>query len=151
MSAADFLLQAKYFERTVNRLADVLAQPKNEYIRDSAIHRFEFTFELAWKLFKRYLSVQGLQARSPRVSIRGTFEVGLLPEDEGWLAMIELFNFTSTPMTRTWQNASNASCRVYQPVPGLPGHLQGTGAQTRISRVALGMNGPECLHRYFRQ
>ncbi len=95
MSAADLLSQAEYFERAVNRLADALAQPKNEYIRDSAIQRFEFTFELAWKLLKRYLSLQGLEARSPRESIRGAFEVGLLPEDEGWLAMIELRNLTS--------------------------------------------------------
>lgn len=31
----------------LGRLDDALAQPKTEWTRDSAIQRFEFTFELA--------------------------------------------------------------------------------------------------------
>lgn len=81
-------------ERAVARLAEVLVQPKNEFLRDAAIKRFELTFELAWKALKSYLAYQGLEARSPREPIRGAFAAGLLPEDEGWLALIELRNLT---------------------------------------------------------
>ncbi|MDN5862596.1 MAG: nucleotidyltransferase substrate binding protein [Salinisphaera sp.] len=95
MNAERLRLQIDYFERAVARLADALAQPKDEYLRDSAIQRFEFTFELAWKVLKRYLAAQGVEARSPRAAIRGAFEVGLLPDDPGWLAMLDLCSLTT--------------------------------------------------------
>ena len=31
------------------RLADALKQPESEFVRDAAIKRFEFCFDLAWK------------------------------------------------------------------------------------------------------
>ncbi|WP_276605759.1 nucleotidyltransferase substrate binding protein [Thermus tengchongensis] len=83
------------FRRAVERLGNALARPKDEFIWDSAIQRFEFTFELAWKVLKLYLEREGLEARSPRAAIRGAFQVGLLPEDPGWLEMLELRNLTS--------------------------------------------------------
>ena len=52
--------------RAVERLKAALERPKDEFIRDSAIQRFEFTFELAWKTLKTFLELQGLEARSPR-------------------------------------------------------------------------------------
>lgn len=87
--------QIALFARAVSRLESALAQPKDEFIRDSAIQRFEFTFELAWKVLKTHLEIQGLEAHSPRAAIRGAFQVGLLPEDPGWLEMLELRNLTS--------------------------------------------------------
>src|SRR3989338_3488463 len=48
------------FERAVGKLSDVLGQKQDEYIRDSAIQRFEFTFELAWKTLKAFLEEQGM-------------------------------------------------------------------------------------------
>jgi nucleotidyltransferase substrate binding protein (TIGR01987 family) len=87
--------QIVFLQHAVERLADALDQPKNEYLRDAAIQRFEFTFELAWKVMKTYVEHQGLEARSPRESIRMAFKAALIPEDVGWLAMIELRNLTS--------------------------------------------------------
>jgi len=40
------------------RLEDSLQQPFTEYMQDSIIQRFEFTFELLWKTLKYYLEVQ---------------------------------------------------------------------------------------------
>ena len=31
------------------RLDEALKQPENDFVRDAAIQRFEFCFELAWK------------------------------------------------------------------------------------------------------
>ena len=85
----------KNLEAAVSRMDVALSKPEDEYIRDSAIQRFEFTFELAWKTLKVFLSLQGLTVRSPREAIRGAFQVGLIPEDPGWFEMIILRNLTS--------------------------------------------------------
>lgn len=87
--------QRETFVRAAQRLADALAQPKDEFIRDAAIQRFEFTFEIAWKTLKSYLEREGLEVRSPRAAIREGFSVGWLAEDEGWLLMLELRNLSS--------------------------------------------------------
>lgn len=47
LSRAGLLLDD--LRRAIARLDDALAQPENEYLRDAAIQRFEFSFELAWK------------------------------------------------------------------------------------------------------
>jgi len=79
-----------------DRFDDVMNQDKNEYIRDSAIQRFEFTFELAWKMLKTYLEKEkGVLAYSPRDAIKGAFQVGVIEDDEKWISMIETRNMTS--------------------------------------------------------
>ena len=85
----------RQFERAVGKLSNVLEQEKNEYIRDSAIQRFEFTFELAWKTVKAFLEEQGIIVYSPRDSLKSAFQTGLTEEDPDWLGMIELRNLTS--------------------------------------------------------
>lgn len=113
MNAERLCSQITFVDKAVNRLADALNQPKNEFIRDAAIQRFEFTFELAWKVLKTYLEREGLEARSPRAAIRGAFSVGLLPEDEGWLAMLELRNLSS----HTYNEA--IAERIYAELPAM--------------------------------
>ena len=43
------------FNKAVKNLEQVLDLNPNEFIRDSAIKRFEITFDLAWKTIKEYL------------------------------------------------------------------------------------------------
>jgi nucleotidyltransferase substrate binding protein (TIGR01987 family) len=112
MNAEQLREQAEFLARAVQRLAGALAQPKNEFIRDSAIQRFEFTFELAWKVLKRYLAAQGVEVRSPREAIRAAFEQGLIRDDPVWLAMLELRNLTS----HTYDE--KIAERIYAELPG---------------------------------
>lgn len=90
------------FKNTLNQLKDafasfedVMKQEKNEYIRDSAIQRFEYTFELTWKLLKIYLEEKGIKVYAPRDVIKESFQVGILPDDITWLNMLETRNQTS--------------------------------------------------------
>ena len=62
---------------------------------DGIIQRFEFCFELSWKLMKAYLSFEGIEANSPRSSIRESFKIGLIVEAEEWLDMLEKRNLSS--------------------------------------------------------
>ena len=77
------------FFQSVERLAEVLKEPKSVVIRDSAIKRFELTFELAWKSAKVYLGEQGIVCQSPRNCLMEIFRFGLIPDNPLWLRMIE--------------------------------------------------------------
>lgn len=112
MNADSFPSLLDAYERPTDRLSEALDQPKNPFLRDSAIQRFEFTFEFSWKVLKAFLSFQGLEARSPRTAIRGAFEVGLITEDEGWLGLLELRNLASHTYDETLAD------RVYAELPG---------------------------------
>lgn len=97
--------------RAVERLEKALAQPKDEFVRDSAIQRFEFCFELSWKVLQSYLELEGLEARSPRAAIRAAFQVGLLSDDPGWLDILELRNLTSHTYDKALAKSSTPHCR----------------------------------------
>jgi nucleotidyltransferase substrate binding protein (TIGR01987 family) len=43
------------YQKAVKRLDEILKEEKSDIVRDSAIKRFEFTFDLSWKLLKTYL------------------------------------------------------------------------------------------------
>jgi len=77
------------FSQSVDRLDEVLKEPKTVVIRDSAIKRFELTFELAWKSTKAYLANKGVVCLSPRDCLLASFRLGLIPDDLRWIKMIE--------------------------------------------------------------
>ena len=77
------------FAQSLGRLAEILEAPKTIANRDSAIKRFELTFELAWKSAKVHAADQGIVCRSPRESLAEAFRLGLIPDDPQWLKMIE--------------------------------------------------------------
>ena len=62
---------------------------------DATIQRFEFCFELAWKLMKAVLEYEGIEANSPRSSIREGWKQGLVSDAEAWLDMMEKRNLSS--------------------------------------------------------
>ena len=56
---------------------------------DATIQRFEFCFELAWKLMKVVLEYEGIEANSPRGCIREGGKQRLISNAEAWLEMME--------------------------------------------------------------
>ncbi len=85
------------FGRAVNQLQKALEKPKDEFMRDSAIQRFEFTYELAWKALKLYLGEKApsLQIRFPGECFREAYKIGLIENDPLWIKTIEERNKTS--------------------------------------------------------
>ena len=53
-------------------------------------HRFEFTFELAWKTMKDFLEYNGISENigSPREILRRAFESHLIEDGEEWIDMM---------------------------------------------------------------
>lgn len=82
-------------ESAVKRLKEVLEQPKNEFIRDSAIQRFEFCFDLAWKTLKAFLEErQGVNVASPKEAFREAYRQKVIAYDNFWLKLADWRNET---------------------------------------------------------
>ena len=79
----------------LERLGEALREPKTDIVRDAAIQRFEFSFELFWKALKARAEDEGLRVVSPRESFRAAFQLGLLDDDEQVFQMLEDRNRTS--------------------------------------------------------
>ena len=87
----------KSFEFVVSRLQEALNEQPSELVIDGVLHRFEFTFELAWKTMKNYLEYMGVMARtgSPREVIKNAFEYGIIDDGEEWIDMMLSRNYLS--------------------------------------------------------
>ena len=86
------------FHKAVESLEEVIAQPKNEFIRDATIQRFEYTYELAWKMVKRHLDWRGFgdtASLSKRDLWREAAKIGLIDDAEKWFEYHQARNETS--------------------------------------------------------
>jgi nucleotidyltransferase substrate binding protein (TIGR01987 family) len=67
----------------------------DEIIRDSAIQRFEFTLDIAWKVVKTYLyNEKGIVVRSPKEALREAYKQGIIPFDNDWIVLVDARNET---------------------------------------------------------
>lgn len=82
------------FEKSLQRLKEVLKEEKTVVNRDSAIKRFEFTVELAWKCAQKFLREEGIICRSPKECLKEAFKFGLVKDDPKWIEMLEDRNLT---------------------------------------------------------
>ncbi len=80
------------FEKAVQRLKEALDRPKDDFIRDSVIQRFEFCIELAWKSARKAL---GVSSTAPKVVLRDLAQQGLIADPARWFAYLEARNQTS--------------------------------------------------------
>jgi nucleotidyltransferase substrate binding protein (TIGR01987 family) len=83
------------FAAAIGRLEQALALPKDDIVRDSAIQRFEISFELCWKFLKAYLEEEhNASCTSPRTCFRAAFKNGVLNNDPFWIDLTVLRNYT---------------------------------------------------------
>ena len=85
-----FIQRKTEFNNAYERLKEALKEEESEIVIDGALHRFEFTFELAWKSLKDYLEYMGLTEKtgSPREIIQQAFKQGIIEEGESWIDMM---------------------------------------------------------------
>jgi nucleotidyltransferase substrate binding protein (TIGR01987 family) len=50
------MLDFSSLQNALNSLDKALAEPINEFVRDAAIQRFEYCYELCWKMLRRVLA-----------------------------------------------------------------------------------------------
>ncbi len=89
------------FEKSLKKLGDVLEMMKNTHenhdvFRDSAIQRFEISFDLGWKTLKEYLREKyGVETASPKKVFQEAFKQGVIDNEDVWLTMTDMRNETS--------------------------------------------------------
>lgn len=88
------------FEKALSSLEEVLAIPVDPIIRDSTIQRFEYTYELAIKMLKRFLKQSATNAaeidgQTFKDIIRLAAEQGLVEKPEDWFVYRQAQNQTS--------------------------------------------------------
>ena len=73
-----------------NRLKEALNEEESELMVDAVLHRYEFTFELAWKTLKDYLEYLGvtMNTGSPREVVKESFAHELISDGEVWIKMM---------------------------------------------------------------
>ena len=84
MLTNSFLLKLKAFQRALSQLEKALNEPFSEYVRDAAIQRFEFTYELAWNTLKVYLATLDLIVLNPKETLKMAYQQGLITNAKAW-------------------------------------------------------------------
>ncbi|OFZ15332.1 MAG: hypothetical protein A2Z20_11335 [Bdellovibrionales bacterium RBG_16_40_8] len=80
------------YKKAVVKLKEAIDQPKNDFIRDSVIQRFEFCVELSWKTAKK---IMGTSSSAPKDVIREMAQNEYITNTDLWLKSIDMRNISS--------------------------------------------------------
>lgn len=100
MNPIDFTSLRKAIGTLAKALDAAKLRPKDEYVRDASIQRFEYTYELCVKSLRRQLTAMSdspadIDALGYRDMIRMGVERGLVKSEMPWFGYRELRNITS--------------------------------------------------------
>ncbi|WP_331490603.1 HI0074 family nucleotidyltransferase substrate-binding subunit [Aquibacillus rhizosphaerae] len=99
-------------EKAIKKLHETLERDatNDDIVIDATIQRFEFTYELSWKILKAYLEYNGLlEVSSPRRTLKEAFKERIITDGDNWLKMLVDRNRTSHPYEEAtaWEIYSN--------------------------------------------
>lgn len=84
MSTDRFQQRANDLRRAVARLVEACEQQFSPFVRDSALLRFKFCWELAWRTLQLRLEMAGTVASTPQDVFRAALERGLINDETLW-------------------------------------------------------------------
>lgn len=69
----------------------------SELEQEGLVQRFEYTWELAWKLLKDYLEAEGvvLETVTPRATVRAALGAQLIRDGDAWMRALDARNAMS--------------------------------------------------------
>jgi nucleotidyltransferase substrate binding protein (TIGR01987 family) len=82
------------WRKALDTLAEILAAEFSHAVRDAAIKRFEYNYELAWRTLRRFAQFEGETCDSPRQAFKTAFRLGWIPGEKPWLEMMNDRNLT---------------------------------------------------------
>lgn len=76
--------------KATERLKEAFCEKETELAIDGTLHRFEFTFELAWKTMKDFMEYNGIidSTGSPREVLKMAFQSGIIEDGDTWINMM---------------------------------------------------------------
>lgn len=77
------------FGNALKALEEALSTARSELEVDGAIQRFEFTYELFWKLLRAFLQREGIAVDTPRECFKEAYRIALLKDEETVLRMLD--------------------------------------------------------------
>lgn len=86
------IIEERYgnYKNALERLKEAMLEEPTAIIIDGTIQRYEFTFELAWKIMKDYLEYNGFVdgLSSPRNIIQLAFQNKIIKNGDIWIQMM---------------------------------------------------------------
>lgn len=79
----------------LNRLQEALDIEKDEIVRDAVIQRFEFTFELTWKLLQTILKENNIEFKGIKALFRDAAQIGVIDDPKNWFTYLNARNLTT--------------------------------------------------------
>lgn len=84
------------FKEAFGRLKEAInIKEESDIKRDAVIKRFEFTYELLWKIYKKLARLQKLDYFNPKACFQFAFKSGLIENEELFLEIIDARNKTT--------------------------------------------------------
>ncbi len=91
----ELALHLQTLNQALQTLQELFQIPYSVIVRDAAIQRFEYTFELTWKFFRKIAKREGIEVTSPRQAIRTIHDLGYATNIDLWFEFLEGRNLTS--------------------------------------------------------
>ena len=92
----------------------VETKENSEFVQDAAVQRFEYTYELSWKLIKSVLELKGTILKHPNEIFSAAFSSDWIKNPEAWDSMIDDRNLTShTYKARTAEDVYKSIVNSY--------------------------------------
>lgn len=82
-------------KKALKRLKEACSLPETMIVRDATIQRFEFTFEMSWKILQEILKKSNIQTLSPKEKIRQAAKMGYITTPRDWIDFSNARNLTS--------------------------------------------------------
>jgi nucleotidyltransferase substrate binding protein (TIGR01987 family) len=91
-----YLQRLENYQKALTLLITACANPPASLLeQDGVIQRFEYTFELAWKVLQDLFLYRGYEGiTGPRLVIEQAFADGIITDGELWFAMLRSRNET---------------------------------------------------------
>jgi nucleotidyltransferase substrate binding protein (TIGR01987 family) len=111
------MLDFSPLKNALNSLDKALAEPFNEFVRDAAIQRFEYCYELCWKMLKRVLAeeqgIETVSVLSRRDLFRLAAEKQLITDPLTWFEFHKARNESSHTYNKTKANEVYIATREF--------------------------------------